>query len=84
MEAGKSIADRLREDAEALGQVADRLTSDIEDAEKRIVELRQLRDDARFRRGEAMAAAHLLDSMGFRVERDASGNLTVSVADQPE
>jgi hypothetical protein len=70
---------RLREEAEELGRLDDRLTGEIEDTEKRIVDLRRRRDDARFHRAEALAAANLLDGMGFRVERDDRGNVTVSV-----
>jgi hypothetical protein len=78
-----STAYRLREDAEELARLDERLTGEIEDTERRIVDLRRRRDDARFHRAEAMAAANLLDSMGFRVERDDRGNVTVSV-DPPE
>lgn len=70
---------RLREDAAELERHADRLTARIEDTEREIVDLRRQRDDARFHRAEALAAADLLDNMGFRVERDAAGVVTVSV-----
>jgi hypothetical protein len=44
-----------------------------------IVQARQKRDDVRLHRAEALAAANALDSLGFRVERNESGIVTVHV-----
>lgn len=73
----------LQEDAAEMERAADRLTRDIEDAEARIVELRRKRDEVRFHRAEALAAANVLDNIGFRVDRDPSGIVTVYVDPQP-
>jgi hypothetical protein len=71
--------DQLREDAEQFEREDARLTSLIEEAEERIVELRRKRDDVRFHRAEARLTADFLDRQGWRVERDAAGVITVSV-----
>lgn len=69
----------LREDAAELDRADERITAEIEDTEKKIVDLRRKRDDLRFHRAEMLAAATALDGVGFRVERDAYGVVTVSV-----
>ncbi len=70
---------RLREDAADLEREDERLTREIEDTERRIVDLRHKREDVRLHRADAMAAANALDSLGFRVERNDSGIVTVSI-----
>ena len=69
----------LRQQADIFEGTADRLTDEIEDVERRIVELRRLRDDARLNRADALAAADVLDNVDFRVERDVVGGVTVYV-----
>lgn len=73
----------LREDAAELDRRDEELTGRIEDAEKKIVDLRRQRDDARFHRAEMLAAAQALDSLGFTVERNDAGIITVSVDPKP-
>ena len=70
---------RLREEAAELERHADRLTGEIEDTERRIVELRAQRDRLRFHRAELLAAATALDGIGFRAERDDYGVVTVHI-----
>jgi hypothetical protein len=69
----------LREDAAAFERADERLTSEIEEAEAHIVELRRNRDEVRLHRAEVLAAAQFLDSARFEVERDSAGVVTVSV-----
>jgi hypothetical protein len=73
------VQDVLREDAAAIDEDIDSLTVRIEATERQIVELRRKRDNARFHRAEVIAAAQALDGMGFRVERDEAGIVTVSI-----
>jgi hypothetical protein len=72
----------LREDAAELDRRDAELTAQIEDTERRIVALRRKRDDGRFHRAELLAAANVLDNLGFRVERMDGGAPVVHV-DQP-
>lgn len=72
----------LREEAAQLDRDIERLTGEIEDLEKRIVNAREKRDTFRFHRAELNIAADFLDNSGFRVERDATGTVTVSVDPQ--
>lgn len=69
----------LREQAAEMDRADERLTRDIEDAEKRIVDLRRQRDEVRLSRVDALAAANALDNIGFRVDQDAFGVVTVHV-----
>lgn len=73
---------RLREDAAELDRADERLTGEIEDTEKRIVELRRKRGEVRFHRAEMLAAAQALDGIGFKVEL-TDGLVTVSVDPTP-
>ena len=60
----------LREEAAEIDRSDERLTSEIEDLEKKIVAAREKRETLRFHRAEFIAAAHFLDNAGFRVDRD--------------
>jgi hypothetical protein len=60
----------LREEAAEIDRSDERLTGEIEDLEKRIVEAREKREKLRLHRAEFIAAAHALDKLGFRVDRD--------------
>jgi hypothetical protein len=74
-----SVQDMLRGDAADLDREAEYVSGEIEALEAKIVKARERRDDLRFRRGSMLAAAQLLDSHGFKVERDPAGVVTVSV-----
>lgn len=74
-----SVIYRLGEDVAEMDRQIERLTGTIEELEARIVETRRKRDDVRFHRVEALAAINALESIGFRVERDTDGLVTVSV-----
>ena len=65
-----SIQNVLREDAAELDRQEESLTGRIEEAEAKIVDLRRQRDTLRFHRAELIAAAQVLDGVGFRVERE--------------
>lgn len=69
----------LREEAAELDRSIERLTGDIEDLEKKIVAAREKRETHRFHRAEMRIAADYLDNTGFRVERDAVGQIVVHV-----
>jgi uncharacterized membrane protein YgaE (UPF0421/DUF939 family) len=69
----------LREDAAELDRSIERLTSEIEDLEKKIVAAREKRETFRFHLAELRIAADFLDNNGFRVERDPTGVVTVSI-----
>lgn len=71
----------LREEAAEIERSIERLTGDIEDTEKRIVELRAKREKLRFHRAEMMVAADFLDNSGFEVEQDAAGIVTVKLGE---
>jgi hypothetical protein len=77
-----TVQETLRRDVADLDSEIERLTAAIEDAERKIVNLRSHRDDARFRRAECLATADFLDNHGWKVERDVYGVVTVSV--QPD
>lgn len=72
----------LREEAAELDRAIERVNDDIEDAEKRIVELRARRDTLRFHRSEMWAAASFLDNAGFEVEQGPGPGVTVRVNQQ--
>ena len=74
---------RLREDAAQMERDIDNLTARIEEAEAQIVNLRRRRDEVRFYRAETLAAANVLDNIGFHVEKDAAGQVTVSLDSPP-
>jgi hypothetical protein len=70
----------LREEAAEIDRSIERLTREIEDLESDIVKAREKRETLRFHRAEMNIAADFLDNNGFKVERDAFGGVTVSIA----
>lgn len=69
----------LLEEAAELDRSDARLTTQIEDLERRLVDARRQRDDVRFHRAECLAAAQALDGIGVRVDRDEAGLVTVAI-----